>query len=107
MDERRKFQRFSLQLPTRIKILSPELEKQSLDLLTHDVSAGGVFFRTMKPIPEGIRVQLRLTLQSDILKIHTDRRGFIIVKGTVVRSDPSGMAICFDEDYEFGSLKRI
>jgi c-di-GMP-binding flagellar brake protein YcgR len=107
MDERRKFTRFSLQLPTRIKTLSPELEKQSFDLQTYDVSAGGAFFQTAQPIPEGTRVQLRLSLESDILKVQTGRRGFIIVKGTVVRCDPSGMAICFDEDYEFGSLKRI
>ena len=98
---RRRFERFDLELPAEIEVLTPEHEKHTYDLLTRDVSAGGAFFPTAKAIPAGARVRLNLVISRQWLERLTGTRGLIEVGGTVVRSDPQGIAISFDKDYRF------
>ena len=101
MEERRKFERFDLELPTKIEMVAFGEEKQTFDLMTSDVSAGGAFFRTKKAIPRGTRVVVNLKISTEWLKSLTDREALIEVGGTVVRSGLEGMAIRFDKEYQF------
>jgi hypothetical protein len=69
-------------------------------LNTKDVSAGGAYFRTKKALPEGTRVRVDIILPLDRLRRLKDTcKGLIKVTGTVLRSEPTGMAVCFDEGY--------
>ena len=104
MQERRQFQRYDLSLPAKIEMVIPGPGKKTFDLRTSDVSAGGAFFRTSAPIPEGTQVRLRLMIRSERLQDLTGAEGRVAVAGTVVRSGPAGMAICFDEHYQFGRV---
>lgn len=101
MEEQRKFKRFTLRLPTKIETVGPKQEKRTFNLLTRDVSAGGAFFFTDKPIPKGAQVKLELILSNDTIKALTGAQGCLKVGGTVVRTGPAMMAIRFDENYDF------
>ena len=98
--ERRKFERFSLRLPTKIEVVSPEQKRDTFELLTSDVSAGGAFFPTNEPLPTNTQVQLRLILLNEMIRELTGAQGCMMLEGVVVRSGPTGMAIYFDENYD-------
>ena len=99
--ERRKLERFNLEVPARIEILSLSGQnREVMELNTKDVSAGGAYFRTKKALPQGTRVKVDIVLPLDRLRRLKDAcKGLIKVTGTVLRSEPSGMAVCFDEGY--------
>ena len=104
MEERRKYERFDFRLPGKIEVVSAG-KQEVLDLLTSDVSPGGAFFHTAKPIAEGAGVKVRLVVGSERIKEMTGGgQGLIKVGGTVVRSGPTGMAICFDAKYQIVPL---
>ena len=98
--EQRKFERFTLRLPTTIEAVGLEQEKETFDLMSRDVSAGGAFFPTERSIPQDTKVKLRLTLLSETVKEMTGTQGFLEIEGTVVRTGPNGIAVCFDENYD-------
>jgi hypothetical protein len=99
MKERRKLERFSLQMAAKIKLLSPA-EGEFFSLTSSNISAGGAFFPTSEPITEGARVQLILTIPSEILQKLTGTQSMVEIQGTVVRSEPTGIAIRFDKNYQ-------
>ena len=99
MHQKRKYERFDLRLSGKIIALDSGRE-EVLDIVTSDVSAGGAFLHTTKPIALGARVKLILTLASEKLKELTGAQGLMRVVGTVVRSNAEGMAICFSAEYE-------
>ena len=104
--ERRIIERFSLRIPTIIEILPPTKET-TYNLISTNISARGAFFLTSNPIKKHTRVQLTLTIPSKILKKLTGTQSRVKVKGTVVRSDQTGFAICFDENYEITPKKTL
>ena len=105
MKERRRYERFSLSLPAKIEVVDPPEEMNSFRLWTGNVSAGGAFFYTKEPIAKGIRVRVRLTIQSDTLENITGAKGHVMLGGEVVRSGATGMAIRFQEKFQFLSLR--
>jgi hypothetical protein len=99
MQEKRKYERFALRL--RGKIIAVDwADGEVLDVVTSDVSAGGVFLHTTKPTAIGGRVKLRLNVASKNLKELTGAQGLLKVAGTVVRSSIKGIAICFSGEPE-------
>ncbi|MGD2126552.1 MAG: PilZ domain-containing protein [Desulfobacteraceae bacterium] len=106
--ERRKLERFSIELPAKIEVTGSAQEQEILDLLTKDVSSGGAFFHTKKSLPVGTEVKIDLILPIKKLKRFLDNRKevYINVSGTVLRSESDGMAIGFNEDYQFRPSKR-
>ena len=104
--EQRKFERFDLELATGIEVATSdqENEKKILNLVTKDICSGGAFFYTTNPLPEGTEVKIELVLDLDKLKKLTGERAFICAKGTVLRTESEGMAICFDKNYKIRSL---
>ena len=102
MDEKRKLERFDLQVPVKIEVIKQDHEKEMLDLLTSNICSGGAFLHTTQPLPKGTEVKIDLILPLDKLKKLENgvQQAYIKVKGTVLRTESTGMAICFDEDYQ-------
>ena len=108
MKNKRSLERFDLELPATIELLTSDQEKSLVNLLTTNISSGGAYFYTPQPLPKGIQVKIDLVLPLDKLKKLKDecKQAYIKVTGTVLRSESEGMAICFDEDYQIeGSVK--
>ena len=102
MKERRRLERFDLKIPATIESVTSDQEKRVLNLMTSDISSGGAYFHTTRPLPEGTQVKIDLALPLANLKELKDdcNQAYIKVTGTVLRSDSEGMAILFDKDYQ-------
>jgi len=104
MEERREYERFQLALPARLEIAT-SVKKEIFDSQTRDISAAGAFLFTTERLSEGTRCRLELTVPSNRIKELTGAQSLIKVEGTVVRSTPDGVAICFDGECQLLSLK--
>lgn len=106
-EEKRGLKRFDLEIPAKIKISTSGEGEEVHDLITSDISSGGAFFHTSKPLPEGTDVKIDLILPLSKLRElegnydHT----YIKISGTVLRTESRGMAICFHKDYEIRPWK--
>jgi len=108
MKDKRRLERFDLELPATIELLTPDQEKSLINLLTSNICSGGAYFHTTQPLPEGTQVKIDLVLPLDKLRTlkKEHKKAYIKVTGRVLRSESEGMAICFDEDYQItGSAK--
>ena len=108
MKEKRRLERFDLEIPATIELLALDKEEKILNLLTSNMCSGGAYFHTTQPLPEGTQIKIDLVLPLDKLKgLREDcKEAYIKVTGRVLRSESKGMAICFDEDYQLvGSAK--
>ena len=107
MKERRTYERFQLSLPARLEMNSSE-RIEIFELQTKDISAAGALLvGTTEQFPAGIRCQLELIVTSERIKELTGVQGLIKLEGTIVRSTPNGVAICFDGDCEILGLKGL
>ena len=104
MKERRTYERFQLSLPARLKMNSSQTAEM-VELQTRDISAAGAFLNTTGRFSVGTRCQLELIVSSERIKELTGVNGLIKVDGTIVRSTPEGVAICFDGDCQILCLK--
>ena len=102
--EQRSLERFDLSIPATLRVGSDSEESVSFNLLTRDISSGGAFLHTDAPLPEGTPIKMDLILPIDKLKELTGKQAFIKVKGIVIRSESSGMAICFEPTYKIKSV---
>jgi hypothetical protein len=107
MEDRRKLERFDLHIPATIELLITKRDKELIRLLTKNVCSGGAYFHTTKPLPKNTQIKIDLVLPLDKLKALKDewKHALIKVTGKVLRSEPEGMAICFDEDYQIHPWK--
>ena len=105
MENRREFERFDLELPARVEVEPPGQRTEPFSLKTSNISAGGAFFPTAKPLSEGTKLQLNIILAIEKLKKLTGSQCHIKVKGTVVRSEEDGMVIRFQRDYDITSTR--
>ena len=105
MEERRTYERFQLSLPARLEMNSLE-RTEIFELQTQDISAAGALLVGIKEqFPVGTRCQLELIVTSERIKELTGVQGLIKVEGTIVRSTPDGIAVCFDGDCQILGLK--
>ena len=105
MEERRMYERFQLSLPARLEMNSTG-KKEVFELQTKDVSAAGaLLLGTTEQFPAGTRCQLEMIVASERIKELTGVQGLIKIEGTIVRSTPDGVAICFDGDCQILGLK--
>ena len=106
MQERRKYERFPLELTARLEMNSAE-RTEIFELQTRDISAAGaLLLGTTEQYPAGTRCQLELIVISERIKELTGVQGLIKIEGTIVRSTPDGVAICFDGDCQILGLKE-
>ena len=107
MKERRKLERFDFEVPARIEGSISGQEDETCDLSTSNICAGGAFFHTTDPLPQGTKVKMNLVLPLDrIRELVGHDRVNVRVEGTVLRSGPSGMAVSFSEDYQILPLQN-
>jgi len=102
--EKRKLERFKLQLLSHISVRGPDKDVKTLRLMTQDVSSGGAFFKTPNPLPVGTEVDLDLILKIDRLKEITGNLALVNLSGTIIRTHEEGMAICFDDNFQICPL---
>jgi hypothetical protein len=102
--DRRKMARFDLRLPTKLSWTLKDKAQESIELMTHNICAGGAYLMTNSPLPHGTEVKMDLTLQLDRLHELGGRQSHIDVSGYVIRTDHQGMAICFDREYKISPL---
>ena len=105
--ERRKLGRFRLEIPAKIETIGSEWGKGRCDLRTSNISSGGAFFHTEQPLPEGSPVKIDLILPLEKLeRLKNDhKQAYIKVTGKVLRAEPKGMAISFDQNYVIRPLR--
>jgi hypothetical protein len=101
MREKRKVERFDLQIETMLIVQNETIMDKQPMLLSRDISCAGVFLDTNNPLPIGTRVDLNLLLsQHEFGSKKKDERINIITSGKVVRTNDHGMAVEFDELYK-------
>ena len=105
MKDRRKYERFQLELPARLEMNSAQ-RTEMFELQTRNISSAGAFLNTTARFREGARCRLELIVTSERIKELTGVQGLIKVEGTIVRSTPDGVAICFDGDCQILGLKE-
>lgn len=103
IDQKRKIERFPVQLPASISLAGEEQEEPMI-FLTNDACAGGVFIQTEKTLPLGSEVKLDLVLPYIELKNFEGKGVRLKVSGAVIRVNETGMAIRFNEDYSIWPL---
>jgi len=106
LEEQRKYQRFPLTLPVRMEPITPDRE-QVFEFQTKDISASGAFIDTTGPFSLGTRIKMNLTAKSKRIKDLTGAHSFIKCEGVIVRSTPTGVAVCFDRNCQILSLKGL
>ncbi len=108
MEERRQLERFDLAFPTIVEILDSKsgMKGTSFGSLTRDISSHGAFFLMPDPIPVGTRVKADMVLKAE--KLH-QASGYPQVKatGSVVRTEPTGIAVYFNSRCRFGPGVRV
>ena len=109
MDNKRKFERFDVAAPARIEILQPEESSEKIILEAHNLSAGGIFIKEAKRLPEGSVVKMEIFLPFSEPEAQTppDRATVISVTGRIIRSTDEGTAICFNDDYDITPTKDL
>lgn len=105
MEDKRAFERFDLKVPIKMRLEEASSENAEFTFTTSNICAGGAFFRTDSPIPEGTRVYLDFVISIEKLKELLDSQCRVVVGGRVVRREGAGIAIRFDEDYEIIPVK--
>lgn len=101
MDDKRIFARFSMEVLALIECLKPKRRKRLL-LKTTNLSAGGVYFNTPKPFPQGAEVKVEIFLRDKWLESWP----VITVTGRVARSDPKGMSLSFNKDFDITIMEE-
>jgi hypothetical protein len=106
MKEKRQYERFILPLPVRLETI--ELgRKKVLDLNSKDISASGTFIITLTSFPEETRFILNFTIPSKSIKKRNNAKSLKGLTGSIVRSNPHGIAIRFDRECQIESLKSL
>jgi len=100
---RRKMERFDLELPAYLRIVDKDIKQESLKFITSNICSGGAFFRTEKPLSVGTDVKIDIILPLNKFKNGRSKTSHIDVSGSVIRTDQQGMAICFDKNYKISS----
>jgi len=109
VEERRRYERFNLKLPAQVEMTPsvPVQEKKILHLHTKNICAGGSYFITVKPFPEGSEVKIHLVVQAEKIKKLTGRQAHVTMMGKVLRTDAEGMAISFSKAYTLTSYRPV
>jgi hypothetical protein len=104
MTERRKLERFKLRIPARLEVVTQRRDVEeitpALNLTTVNICSGGAFFHTLSPLPEGTEVKIDMVLKLDRIRGLEGKSPLIGVRGRVLRTEPTGMAICFGKSYK-------
>ena len=104
--ERRKMERFSLELPASFFVTDDILENKPIELMTSNICSGGAYFDTNTPFKIGTDVKINITLSLDKIKKLGGKSSRIDVSGSVIRSDEKGMAVCFNKKFSITPYEK-
>lgn len=99
---KREMERFSLNVPAVITLKGNNHSGFGIStiLKTKNVCAGGVLVTTEEPLQVGSEVDVELHLAFFTGNLEHERRSNIRVSGSVIRTEPRGMVIKFEEKYQ-------
>ena len=95
--EKRKVERFDLQLEAFVSLPGEGSHTDMGNLVTRDISMNGVFLITDKPLPVGAKVNVDMILTLGGKKKQDSQQAWIKASGKILRSDNQGMAVGFDD----------
>jgi len=101
---KRKEERFDVQAQSTVFLKDKGPQELKEDLLTTNISTGGLFLKTTYPLPIGTSLDINLVVPIDKLKKLEGDRALIKVSGSVVRANEDGMAIRFDKECDIIAL---
>ena len=97
MIEKRKVERFDLELEAFVSLPGEAGQTDIGNLVTRDVSMSGVFLVTDAPLPVGSKVNVDMILTLGGKKKQNAQQAWIKASGKVLRADKQGMAVSFDD----------
>ena len=97
MIEKRKVERFDLELEAFVSIPGEADRTDKGNLVTRDVSMNGVYLVTDAPLPVGSKVNVDMILTLGGRKKQNAQQAWIKASGKVLRTDNQGMAVSFDD----------
>ena len=118
-EERREQERYPLRIQSKVTAETLSGQTPVLEFLTANISAGGAFIETANPLPLVSRVRLefllsleelttlKFVLSQESLKNWQKQRMWVSASGIVIRHEPSGMAIVFDENYQIRPMDSV
>jgi len=103
MQNKRKLERFTLKLPSQIKISEGGADENLLELTTENVSSGGAFYPDAVPFAAGTRVTVRMALPLKRFQSIKDlpKSALVTLDGKILRTSEIGTAVRFDKHYKF------
>ena len=106
--EKRKLERFNLEVLATVSITVADGVEEKLDLKTKDVCSGGAYFRTGQSFPIGTEMQINLVLPLEKFKTLPDHCEKVVVNlsGKVLRIEPDGIGVSFDETYDIRPVQK-
>lgn len=101
--ERRKFERFQINVPATVDFVASE---RTLHAHTKNLSAGGGLFSSSDFVKAGQKVAVQIALRNKTIVRLTGAQCQLRVYGTVLRCEPKGMVIKFN-DHEILRLQCL
>jgi hypothetical protein len=95
--EKRKVERFDLQLEAFVSLPGETSHAEMGNLVTRDISMNGVFLITDRPLPVGSKVSVDMILTLGGKKKQDSQQAWIKASGKILRTDNQGMAVGFDD----------
>ncbi len=102
MCDRRKFQRYNINIPVSVETMPPAGLSEIIDYEGINMAAGGMFIKKGQSLPGNSPIRIEIIFHFEELKTPENIEGTLIVAvtGHVVRTEHEGTAIRFNEDYE-------
>ena len=104
--EKRKLERFNLEVLATVSITVADGVEEKLDLKTKDVCSGGAYFKTEQSLPIGTEMQINLVLPMEkfrALPVNC-QKVLVSLSGKILRIESDGIGVCFDEAYDIRSV---
>ena len=95
--EKRRVERFDLQLEAFVSLPGETSHTDTGSLVTRDISMNGVFLVTDTPLPVGAKVNVDMILTLGGKQKQNSQQAWIKASGKVLRTDKQGMAVGFDD----------
>ena len=106
MRNRRKFQRYDINIPVRVEIMPQAGLSEDIAFEGINLAAGGMLIKKGQSLPASSPLKIKITFHFEELKSSENIEGALImtVTGQVVRTESKGTAIRFNEDYKMSHL---
>lgn len=106
MIEKRKIERFDLELEAFVSLPGEAGPTDMGNLVTRDISMNGAFLVTDAPLPVGSKVNVDMILTLGGNKKKNSQQAWIKASGKVLRADNQGMAVGFEDKFRILPLSK-